>query len=617
MRKKLLLLFTLAVTSMMAKAGPTFTYGISSDEINGVGSSDHYAGTNYSAAIEVPAEMAQALKGDKVTAVSIGFSSGLNKYINVYLTYDLEGTPFYTQEAKVSVNKWVDVDLTTPYEIEGKPFYIGYTYRKSSSTGNPIGFDGQDHCGMGAFSHLGIWADGGKAEWGVYPQFGSLNIKATIEGDKKPENSLVPFSMNLPMSAAPGWPFDYTVGVYNFSETPATSMTVSSRFGNSAPEVKDVDFDSPLGPGKVSVVNLKGVTAEDNGELPVAVSVTKVNGNDNIWAQESLRANLVSSEYISPRVIVIEEATGTGCGWCPAGFVALEQMREKYPGNYIGIAVHNYTGDPLRCSGYEDWLKRYISGYPNATINRDSKIGIFKPSPAACESNYQALNAMVNIKLNVEASYTSDSKDELTVTTRVGFGNDIDSHQYGFALVQTEDNVGPYRQSNNYAGGALGEMGGFENLPNPATVYYNDVAREIIDWNGTGGNLPEKLEGRKTYTYTAKMPIKAASEQKHDDTYVIALLIDRSTNEIVTAAKCKITGTAGVDNIAGETTCNVKAVAGGLTVEGDFTVAEVYNLYGHKMANLYRGNTVQLPAGIYIVKVNSADGFTTTKVIVK
>ena len=40
------------------------------------------------------------------------------------------------------------------------------------------------------------------------------------------------------------------------------------------------------------------------------------------------------------RVTVVEEGTGTWCGWCVRGIVALEYMRENYPDKFIGIGVH-------------------------------------------------------------------------------------------------------------------------------------------------------------------------------------------------------------------------------------------------------------------------------------
>ena len=44
--------------------------------------------------------------------------------------------------------------------------------------------------------------------------------------------------------------------------------------------------------------------------------------------------------------VVGEELTGTWCGWCPRGAVALENMRNKYPDTFIGIAVHG--GDVMQ-----------------------------------------------------------------------------------------------------------------------------------------------------------------------------------------------------------------------------------------------------------------------------
>jgi len=76
-----------ALAAYGANAQTSFTYGICTDNINGVGTG--IAGTNYSAAIEVPEEVAKAMQGSQLTAVSVGFNSGLSKDATIYLTNEI------------------------------------------------------------------------------------------------------------------------------------------------------------------------------------------------------------------------------------------------------------------------------------------------------------------------------------------------------------------------------------------------------------------------------------------------------------------------------------------------------------------------------------------------
>ena len=78
------------------------------------------------------------------------------------------------------------------------------------------------------------------------------------------------------------------------------------------------------------------------------------------------------------KLVIGEEATGTWCGWCPRGAVALNWMDKDYEGYWQGIAVHN--GDPMTDPDYDNGIAPYISGYPSGLVDRGSDIdpGAFK-----------------------------------------------------------------------------------------------------------------------------------------------------------------------------------------------------------------------------------------------
>lgn len=610
--RKLLLSFALLFGILGMRAGD-FVYGICSDEINGVGTG--MAGSNYSAAIEVPESVAQALQGSSVTSVSVGFKSGLTKVINIYLTYDLEGEPFYTQEGRVKVNSFSDNALDVPYVIEGRKFYIGYTYRQTSSTGKPIGFDARDMGGMSAFSHIAIWPDGGEPEWADYPQFGALSLRATITGDKSLENCAIPVGLRLPKASPLGKDFTYELDVLNFGTNTLTGIEAVSTIGAGEAQIASFDFDKPLAPGARGTVKLTASSDEENRELPVAVEVAKANGAANLWASLPAQGVMISSNFFFSRVVVIEEATGTGCGYCPVGYAAMEQMRENHPDDYIGIAVHNYSGDPMRCSSYEQWVNRNITGFPNATISRSPSIGTFSPQPNACEAHYNTLAGLVNIFFGIESEYADEnSKDNVRVMVTTRFGYNVEESQYAIALVETEDNVGPYWQTNNYSGGEY--MYGFESLGSRVSLMYNDVARAIYNWQGKPGSLPEAIQAGKTYQYEETIPM-VTEAAKHGDANLIALLIDRSTGEIVTAAKCKIDKISGIGLVENAPAVKVHPTAGGVTVEGEFDRAAVYGIDGSCKATIVVPGHVDLPAGLYVVRVAAGSNAITQKIIVR
>lgn len=234
-----------------------------------------------------------------------------------------------------------------------------------------------------------------------------------------------------------------------------------------------------------------------------------------------------AKEYY-PRRMVVEEGTGTWCQYCVWGIVGMETMKEKFPDNFIGIAIH--SGDAMDCS---DSYGLEFTSYPSAYFNR---IENSSPTGGTMESylkNQSGLITDAMVKLN-SATYSEDYM-QMTVSAYTRFGFDASGTDYRLAYVITENNVGPYLQNNVYAGGEMGEMGGFENKPSPVEVIYSDVARGIFPSNtGAEGSVPSSITActNYTYDYTFSMP---KGIENYDNLEITVLLYNAKTGEIVNA----------------------------------------------------------------------------------
>ena len=190
----------------------------------------------------------------------------------------------------------------------------------------------------------------------------------------------------------------------------------------------------------------------------------------------------------------------------------------------------------------------------------------------------------------------------------------------------------------------MGPLYGWESEGRRVSTMYNDVARAIHNWTGKEGSVPSDITGRVAYTYEDEIPLKT-EVSKQGDMHLIALLINKTTGEIVTAAKCvpgKITGAAEALGELGEETedpfepnngdpnngsgvCepvaapsfNVTAADGVLRVEGEFDSADIFTLDGRRAATLAGKGNVALPAGLYLVSVKAEGQLSTIKVIIK
>jgi thiol-disulfide isomerase/thioredoxin len=258
-----------------------------------------------------------------------------------------------------------------------------------------------------------------------------------------------------------------------------------------------------------------------SAQLAVAAGVNNVSvtiGNVNGAADADLTNNN-SNETVTGVVVnkdkkvVAEEGTGTWCGWCPRGAVYMDYMAEEYPTNFIGIAVHNGTNDPMKDATYDTGMGGLISGYPSGAVDRIAA----DVDPSTFETEY--LN-----RISLDPGVTLDVATTFDATTRVAtifitanFTQAM-TGEYRFNAVVVEDSVhgtaAGYAQTNYYAGGGNGPMGGFENLASPvpaAQMNFNHVGRTILGgFNGTASSITSPIAAGSTQTYLYTYTVPAA-----------------------------------------------------------------------------------------------------------
>lgn len=232
------------------------------------------------------------------------------------------------------------------------------------------------------------------------------------------------------------------------------------------------------------------------------------------------------------RRMLVEEGTGTWCGWCIRGIVGLHDMAAKYGDRFIGIAVHN--SDAMQHATYANFLVSLgINGYPGSIINR--KPGAVDPSFGNLEKAYKAMPEYSEIDVNVDAQLNSD---EFTFTALVTPVVDVTDKDYCVVFVATEDHISG-KQSNYYAGGGYGTMGGFEKLPSETEVDFMDVARGI--WPSTTGStetaLPATMTAGTTYSVEYKVKASSSKFQNIENANVIAIVLDSQTGEFINAGR--------------------------------------------------------------------------------
>lgn len=218
---------------------------------------------------------------------------------------------------------------------------------------------------------------------------------------------------------------------------------------------------------------------KDNSPAPAPVG-----GGDS-----SKPAVAVAPEKYTKKAIV-EEFTGTWCGWCPSMPILLDALKEKFP-NLIVAAFHGddvfEIGDALGV--IQDNLG--ITGYPTSMLEKSLKLNSFSDTRQESEDSLtKVLNktAALGFALN-----TSISGNTLKVTMQVGVGQTIDTPKVKVlvyvledSLVATQNNFFPdYDEFKNHP-----YLGVLCTLPKKLVGYvHNHVVRKVLT-DATGDEIP-------------------------------------------------------------------------------------------------------------------------------
>lgn len=241
------------------------------------------------------------------------------------------------------------------------------------------------------------------------------------------------------------------------------------------------------------------------------------------------------SSYAQTKRVLIEEGTGTWCQWCPRGEVFSHQMMQDYEA--IPIAVH--SNDAMEITGTPSYYAQTnITGLPTGNIDRTH---LFVDPLNWEEPTSQQSNLIPAADIEVTNILDTITRS-IAVTINVNMFSNLNG-DYRIGAIVVEDAVtGPapaYNQSNAYAGGGNGPMGGYELLASsiPASeMVYDHVARQLIsDYQGDINSLPTVLNASNQYTYNLNWVLP--SDQDEQYVYVVAYITNAITGQIINANK--------------------------------------------------------------------------------
>jgi thiol-disulfide isomerase/thioredoxin len=525
----------------------------------------------------------------------------------VALKFDAFYTGVYGSEATVEVSTNGGTTWTTIFTLDPNAAW------QNNIATNLSAYAGQNNV-LVAFRHNdgNAWADG----------FAIDNVSIYTP----PANDAKINSIALNRYGVINTNSNLVLNVTNLGSSTISNLTVDWNDGTSHSQVINVSI-APF--ATLDVTHPTALNYATAVEKTIAVNITAVNGGVDADFSNNTGSKLFNSlSQASPKKVVIEEGTGTWCGWCPRGAVAMEQMYQNHPNDFIGIAVHN--GDPMTVTEYDNGTD--LSGFPGCNVDR----ALLDESVSAnlFESYYQErIGLAVPAGLSMTVTGTTSKTINVSATFRTVFA----SANYRLGVVIIEDNVtgtaSGYNQTNYYAGGANGAMGGYESLPNPvpaASMVYDHVGRALLGgFAGQANSVPTTITDGLAASYTFNYTIPSTSNSANMS--AVALLIDNATGEIVTAEKTSLSA-ANVNEL--ETIgLNVypNPASGAVNVSfeannGDFVITltdlqgrvisskEMTNLNGSQVVTF---STEDVASGSYIVTVATNGTKTTKNVVIK
>lgn len=243
-------------------------------------------------------------------------------------------------------------------------------------------------------------------------------------------------------------------------------------------------------------------------------------GTHEVYADYSIDSQNYSTDskgfsIVEPiNKVIVEDYTGTWCGYCPPVANAIYELKEVYD-NIISVGIHN--NDELTIDQESDLRSELgISGFPSARLNRT--ISWLDPY------QFSEVNSLLSEENNVAISINSTLENvELGVGLRIVSNVELVNHKLVIYLV--ESNL-IYDQANyfNYV-----EDSYFYNLGNPIENYsHQDVLRKSI--TNISGNILEVIQPLTDYKFNFNVELNP--DFVVENLAIVAIVVDSNNNAI-------------------------------------------------------------------------------------
>ena len=498
----------------------------------------------------------------------------------------------------------ISVKLPTPFTIPADGALVGYSYDGKSSD-KSIVLAGISSEAAGCFFQYDYEGERNfESLSSIVGMSSSIQIGLDVS-DCEANDATV--SANPELTTLVKTKQQYPFYITNNSAKPITQLTYSISVDGVNGAEKSLDLSSPIEP--METASIPYTTAfEDDGVHTVELNISKVNGNTNINKHSSAEYSIIALEKSADRVSVVEEQTGTWCGWCPRGHVALDLLNKQLGDKVVTLAGHFANGesqvDPMNILGdnitsqaeaFADYggvamiLSSMLGGggLPGAMFDRvvaaDPYVGANTTKGKNGTYEYGATDLVNLLKeenpseadFSMTASWADDKNTDIKVDLTTTFNyNRFGSFPYGVAFVLSENGMtgkgATWKQLNYYS--KLAGVNGASDFNNPdmaawfkagsyvSTTYDNVVVQA---WNPLGdAAIVDKsktdIDKGEVIPFSTTLKVNSDLIQNYNNLTLSALLVNLKSLAVVNAAKVVLGNcAAGIEDVNSEANNNV------------------------------------------------------------
>lgn len=390
--------------------------------------------------------------------------------------------------------------------------------------------------------------------------------------------------------------YSYSMGDVTGTGTKTFDRALSVQFGC------DYSFDLDIE---------KGI---DAGVYELAITIDKVNGEENTIPTRTATCNLEVFKRKPVHRPLVEEYTGMWCGYCPRGFATMDYMKRIYGDDFVGLAYHchAYSGDYIAVMPSSSFPSP-VSGYPKAYIERVDVMDPYHGRKEADDDPSSVINGFNFEKfwtryreeftpaaIEVYAWWNEEDKSKIDCRSVVTFCREMpNSYKVEFILAHDgmQENVQEgkdptWLQQNNYVNSfnylEIEEMEQFVNGQfMMGNLVYNDVVlgtSRLYEFDDNLAGKSVNVDYNSYFTFdTSKCTSlldKKNLVQDKNKLRVVAVVIDKVNGRVLNSAQCAVSSENGVETIE--------------SVPADVVSIDYYDLAGRRVADTTEGIVIKV-----------------------